>query len=118
MPILFPIAAGVLWSQKFCDRILVAYSYKIPPSMGPELRNQTINLLHKAPLFLLFNGFWALDGKSLFDNVWAYKTYQNENMKSLHYVGLPYNQSTPLLFISLASCVILFMMKILGRKNM
>lgn len=31
MPILFPLAAFAIYNQRLCERILVAWVYKLPP---------------------------------------------------------------------------------------
>lgn len=75
MPILFFIIAFALFNQKICDRISVGYNCVIPPSMGSEMRDQITKLLHIAPILLLFNAFWVLDSKSLFENLWTHKSH-------------------------------------------
>lgn len=51
---------------------------------------------------MLFNGFWLLDNKQFFENVWGYKNKTTEFMKSQHFVAIKVNQSSPLL---LAGCL-------------
>lgn len=63
MPILFPIAAFTLFNQWLCERIVVAWSVKLPPAMDDTLSNNAIKLLKFSPLFLLFNGYWMLSNK-------------------------------------------------------
>lgn len=50
-----------------------------------------------APMFLLFNGFWMIDNKAIFDNTWVYRMKTTENMKSNHFFeGFSVSHSTPI----------------------
>lgn len=50
-----------------------------------------------APMFLLFNGFWMIDNKAIFDNTWVYRMKTIEHMKSNHFFeGFCVTHSTPI----------------------
>lgn len=61
MPILFPLAAVSIYNQNLCERIQVAWVYKLPPKLGDKLTRDVLHLLRFAPLFLLFNSYWLMD---------------------------------------------------------
>ena len=63
MPILFPIAAFTLFNQWLCERIVVAWSVKLPPAMDDTLSKNALALLKYSPLFLLFNGYWMISNR-------------------------------------------------------
>lgn len=53
--------------------------------MDNSLNNNALNMVSFAPLFLLMNGFWFVDNKSIFSNVWSYRMKITDNMKSDHF---------------------------------
>lgn len=63
MPILFPIAVLNFLNQWICERVIVAYYMKLPPSLDDKLIKKCIKLLKWAPLLLIMNGFWMLSNK-------------------------------------------------------
>jgi len=73
MPIMFPMAMVILANQRLCERVQVAYNYRQPPAMDDSLSNSVLSIMKYAPLMLLFNGYWLMDNKQFFDNVWHYK---------------------------------------------
>ena len=105
MPLLWPLAALAIMNLRFTDRIAVAWIYKIPASMDDALTRQVVRLLRLGPIFLLFNGYWIVDSRQMFDNVWEYKNSAVETMPSLHLVEYRLTQSTPLLAIATAGLV-------------
>jgi hypothetical protein len=62
-----------------------------PPAMDDALSKSVLSILKYGPLCLLFNGFWLLDNRQFFDNVWIYKNKSTENMMSGHFVGIKIN---------------------------
>lgn len=97
MPIMFFMAMVIISNQRLAERVQVAYMHKQPPAMDNALSNSVLSILKYAPLCLLFNGWWLLDNKQFFDNVWIYKDKSTENMKSGHHVGFHTCQSSPML---------------------
>ena len=85
MPIMFPMAAIIISNQRLSERIQVAYNYRQPPAMDNSLSNSVLSILKYAPLMMLFNGFWLMDNRQAFDNVWHYKDKVTQNMWSDHF---------------------------------
>lgn len=73
MPIMFPMAFIIIANQRLCERVLMAYMYRMPPAMDDSLSNSVLSILKYGPLLLLFNGFWLMDNRQFFDNKWHYK---------------------------------------------
>lgn len=73
--------------------------------MDDALSKSVLSILKFAPLCLLFNAFWLLDNRQIFDNVWLYKDKTTHNMKSGHFVGFKVNQASPLL-LAAALCAL------------
>lgn len=63
----------------------MAWVAKLPPAMDNSLSNNALSMLKYAPVFLLLNGFWMVDNKTIFHNQWAYKMKSSEFMKSNHF---------------------------------
>jgi hypothetical protein len=112
MPIMFPMAALILQNQRLAERIQVAYNYKQPPAMDNSLSDSVLSIMKYAPLMLLFNGFWLMDNRQFFDNVWHYKDKVTENMWADHLPGYRVCQSSPLFLMSM-TCVALIVVQII-----
>lgn len=91
MPIMFPMAMIIISNQRLGERVQVAYFMKQPPAMDDSLSKSVLSILKYGPLCLLFNGFWLMDNRQFFDNVWIYKDKSTENMMSGHHVGIKIN---------------------------
>lgn len=63
MPIMFPMAAVILASQRLCQRLRVAYLCRLPPLLGNELSQAALSVMKFAPLFMLYNAFWLMSNK-------------------------------------------------------
>lgn len=85
MPIMFPMAAIIIMNQRLAERVQVAYNYRMPPAMDNALSNSVLSIMKYAPLMLLPNGYWLMDNKQFFDNVWHYKDKVVDNMMSDHF---------------------------------
>jgi len=72
MPILFPLAAFAISNKRFCQRYLLGRYYRLPPSTDDQMTKQFFFILQFAPLCLVFNGYWLIDSRQIFDNVWSY----------------------------------------------
>ena len=84
MPILFVLAAFNFFNQWVCERIIVAYQMKLPPALDDKLTVNCIRMLSFAPLLLLFNGYWMLGNRQIFENMWYYIDKSNHSMVSNH----------------------------------
>jgi hypothetical protein len=91
MPIMFPMAMIIISNQRLAERVQVAFNMRQPPAMDDSLSKSVLSILKYGPLCLLFNGFWLLDNRQFFDNVWIYKNKSTENMMSGHHVGIKVN---------------------------
>lgn len=117
MPILFPLAALSIFNKRFVQKILLGRFYKLPPSMNDVMTKQVFFLMQFAPMCLIFNGYWLLDNRQIFDNVWTYKMSSQEHMKSKHFISLRICQSTPLLFICFLSLLYLAVTNLISLKT-
>ena len=104
IPMLFPIAAITLKLQQLGEKIAVAWVARLPPAMDNSLNNNALTMASFAPLFLLMNGFWFMDNKAIFNNVWQHRMKITDNMQSGHFFhGFMVNQATPLLLFAIFS---------------
>lgn len=84
VPLLFPLAALNMIITLLAEKIQCAYFVKLPPAMGDTLTSTTISALNFSPILLLFNGYWMLSNKQIFENKWFYIGVDGEPMKSGH----------------------------------
>lgn len=63
MPLLFPIAACTLFVLYSVERLLVAYSYREPPSYDGRINKSSINMIMCAPLLYLAVGYWMFSNQ-------------------------------------------------------
>jgi hypothetical protein len=76
--------------------------------MDDTLSSNAINLIKWAPLFLLFNGYWMLSNKQIFENSWSYIATSRETMESKHIFNhLEINHATPIAVMAFASVGVL-----------
>ena len=76
--------------------------------MGDTLTSTTISALNFSPILLLFNGYWMISNKQIFENKWTYIQVDGDPMKSGHHVNhFDVNWAAPLLIISVAASFIL-----------
>lgn len=73
MPLMFPMAAVILANQRLCSRIFVAKFAHQPPSMDDAICRSVLQILNLAPFIALFNWYWLMDNKLIFNNAWQYK---------------------------------------------
>jgi hypothetical protein len=110
MPILFPVAALNLFLTYLGERITVAYNVKQPPAMDDSLNNNIMGMIKLAPLFFLFNGYWMISNRQIFENMWTYKDKKTDSMKSHHHVtDFPINWATPIHLLCFASFIVFFL---------
>lgn len=84
MPILFPIAAFNFFNQYVCERYILAYEMKQPPSLDDRLTKNALEKLKWAPLIMLLNAFWMLGNKQIFNNIVVVINSTIEQMRSNH----------------------------------
>ena len=76
--------------------------------MGDTLTSTTIGALNFSPLLLLFNGYWMISNKQIFENKWNYIQVDGDPMKSSHLLThFNVDWATPLLVMALASTFII-----------
>ena len=68
MPILFFLAVVNFINQYICERTIIAYAMKQPPALDDKLTKNCVDMLKWAPLLWLFNGYWMLSNKQIFQN--------------------------------------------------
>jgi len=100
MPILFVLAAFNFFNQWVCERIIVAYQMKLPPALDDKLTINCINMLKWSPILLLFNGYWMISNKQIYQSTWSYIAKSDETMLSEHYAYFGVNWATPLLYVA------------------
>ena len=69
LPILFPIAMLSYLIFWMTERYQIAYSYQLPPAMDDKMTINAINVLSYAPVLFLFNGYWMLSNRQIFENI-------------------------------------------------
>jgi len=79
--------------------------------MDNSLSDSVLSIMKYAPLLMLFNGFWLMDNRQAFDNVWHYKDKVTENMWADHLPGYRVCQASPLFLMSM-TCVALIVVQI------
>lgn len=63
LPILFPIAATSLIVLYVMEKLLVFYSYRLPPSYDQLLSDNALYILRFPPMFMLGLGYWMFSNK-------------------------------------------------------
>lgn len=58
LPLLFPYAILALLILYFSEKILLYYSYRLPPMYDETLGKAVIETLKVAPIFMMFFGYW------------------------------------------------------------
>lgn len=79
--------------------------------MDNSLSDSVLSIMKYAPAMLLFNGYWLMDNRQFFDNVWHYKDKVTENMLADHYPSYRVCQSSPLFLMSM-TCIIIIIVQI------
>lgn len=63
MPILFPLAAFNFLNQWICERLIVAWHMRLPPSLDDTLMKNFVAKVSYAPLLMIFNGYWMISNR-------------------------------------------------------
>jgi hypothetical protein len=67
LPYLFPVAAFALGLLYVAEKAQLYYTYRRPPSYDQQLSEQVLDTLQKAPIFMMFFGYWMLSSRQLID---------------------------------------------------
>ena len=80
--------------------------------MDDSLSKSALALLQMAPLYFLFNGYWMLSNRQIFDNHWAYIMKSSDHMKSAHILNLhSFNWATHVELFALAGVLIFLLQR-------
>jgi hypothetical protein len=115
MPILFPIAAFNFINQYICERIIVAYFMKQPPALDDKLTKNALDMLKYAPLIMLFNGYWMLSNRQIFENIYEFIDNTSKTMKSQHLLLWTVDWASPVLLMSMAAVFLIVMQKVFSE---
>lgn len=63
IPILFPVAAASLFVLYCMEKLMIHYSYRMPPMYDERLNNNVLTIMTYAPLLFLSFGYWMLSSK-------------------------------------------------------
>lgn len=68
LPMLFPIAFLSFFIFWATEKWQLAYHYQLPPAMDDKMTVNAMTLLSYTPIMFLFNGFWMLSNRQMFNN--------------------------------------------------
>jgi hypothetical protein len=85
IPILFPVAAASILVLYSMEKLMLAYSYRMPPMYDERLNNNVLGLLTYAPLVFLSFGYWMLSSKQLLTNE-VYEFVSSSDVKKTGHV--------------------------------
>ena len=111
MPILYPIAIFNL-SVIYCvERFVIAYHYRVPPTMDDRLVKNAMRILSFTPMLFLVNAFWMLSNQQIFGNTVNKLKNENESMDPSHNLSVltRVTPATPILCIVLFLCILSFL---------
>lgn len=96
----------------------MAKEVRLPPAMNNSLIRNANYKLMLAPLLLLFNGYWMVDNRQIFDNETHFINKTGELMVSGHYLDNLHKVSrhTPLLVVIVAAVVICILQEFFGEQ--
>jgi len=72
MPILFLVAAFNFANQYICERIAISFCYQQPPLLDDNLSKSVLRILKWSPILFLFNGYWMLTNRQIFENKFSF----------------------------------------------
>jgi hypothetical protein len=101
MPILFPIAVVSFFIFWATERYQIAYCYQLPPAMDDKMTTNAMTLLSYTPIMFLFNGFWMLGNRQIFENLINQIADSNVEMLTSHDLSClgRVTQASPMLII-------------------
>merc|ERR1712086_16645 len=99
------------------ERITTAYYVRQPPAMDDTMTKNALRLLKLAPIILLFNSYWMIGNKQIFQNLWSYIDEDTDPMPSGHYLGqFSVDWATPVGLMALFGVFILIIQGVFGSK--
>jgi len=118
MPILFPVAIlnyVIFWCL---ERYHMAYTYQLPPSLDDKLTKNAVSILKFAPILFLFNGYWMLSNRQMFEGVLNLRQSLDDVMVTGHDFSSIYkvNQAIPALLIAVAVLIIFLLQKCFKKQ--
>jgi hypothetical protein len=101
MPILYPIAILNLSVIYLVERYVLAYYYRVPPTMDDRLVKNAMETLRFAPLVFLMNAFWMLTNQQIFANDVSKLETSLDRMNPNHDLGiiLEFTPASPILLV-------------------
>ncbi len=128
IPILFPIALINLSIMYVCDRLMTAYFYSQPPMFGLDMTDSALKRLQVAGTIYFATAYWMLSNKQIFGNNVYPIEFENESIKTGHYIKdidpNKFDHTLPLLAVlALMLTIGIFMFfqslaeEILGKSN-
>jgi len=115
MPLLFPVAAFNFANQYLCERIVVAFCVRQPPALDDKLTKNALDKLKWSPILFLFNGYWMLSNRQIFENKWSFIENTADKMKSEHYPVIGVNWAAPVLLMCTASIFLIITQKVFAE---
>jgi len=111
LPILFPIAIISFFFFWATERYQIAYCYQLPPAMDDTMTKNALDWLALSPIFFLFNGFWMLGNRQMFENIVNSVPTSDVYMSTGHDLSTigTVSQATPMLIIGVALSFIAIM---------
>jgi hypothetical protein len=86
MPFLFPMATMALFVLYSVERLLVAYSYKEPPSYDDKINKSAINMLMVPPILYMAFGYWMYSNQQIFNDKVIPINYLSEQPSTDHVI--------------------------------
>ena len=68
MPILFPIAFLSMVVLYFAEKVMLYWTYRLPPMYDERLSKRVLSMLKWAPIFYLSFGYWMASNQQLLSN--------------------------------------------------
>jgi len=117
IPLLFPVAALNLSLTLMGECLTTAFYASQPPAIHDTLTKIGLILLKLAPIILLFNSYWMIGNKQIFQNLWSYIDEDTDPMPSGHYLGqFSVDWATPVGLMALFGVFILIIQGVFGSK--
>lgn len=68
IPMLFPIACASFTVLYFVEKMMLFYSYRLPPMYDERLSESVLRKLEYAPLFFAFFSYWMVSSRQILSN--------------------------------------------------
>jgi hypothetical protein len=109
MPIFYVIAVFHYFIYYNMARFTLIRKIKLPPSMDETLTTNYLKIMQWAPLFYLYQGYWMLSNKQIFDG-WVFPRLEiTQPMDTGHTIEstMTLNQTSPLFLMVLTMTFVL-----------